>query len=143
MHYRSHVHADVGYGPDRSEAVARLGSLEREGVSFALHSDYALVPVPMHPLTAAWVATTRLSADRTSVLAPGERIGRERALRAVTVDAARALGMDRHVGSLEPGKFADFAVLEEDPFEVPDERLPDIAIWGTVLGGRPRQAVTR
>ena len=51
--------------------------------------------------------------------------------------------MDRHVGSLEPGKFADFAVLEEDPFEVPDERLSDIAIWGTVLGGRPRQAVTR
>lgn len=142
VHYRSHVHADQGYGPDRSEAVARLGSLRREGVTFALHSDYALVPVPMHPLTAVWVATTRLGADGHTVLAPGERIDRESALRAVTVDAARMLGMDRELGSLEPGKQADFAVLEEDPFEVPDERLPEIPIWGTVLGGRMHPAAT-
>jgi len=141
VHYRSQVHADQGYGPDRSEAVARLGSLEREGVTFAIHSDYALVPVPMSPLVGAWVATTRIATDNTTVLAPGERIGRVRAIRAITVDAARMLGMDRHVGSLEPGKFADFAILEDDPFEVAEADLRNVRVWGTALGGRvrPRQ----
>lgn len=135
VHYRSQLHSQQGFGPDRSEATARLGSLEREGVIFALHSDFSLVVVPMHPLTAAWTAVNRIAADGETVVAPGERIGVQRALRAITIDAAYVLGLDRELGSLEVGKAADFAVLDEDPLETPAERLRDIDVWGTVLGG--------
>jgi predicted amidohydrolase YtcJ len=44
------------------------------------------------------------------------------------------------VGSIEVGKFADFAVLAEDPAEVAPQRLKDLEVWGTVLGGRIFQA---
>lgn len=135
VHYRGQLHADQAYGPDRSEAVARLGSLEREGVIFALHSDAQLVMVPLHPLTAAWVAVNRIALDGHTVLAPGERIGVERAMRAITIDAAHVLRLDDKVGSLEPGKFADFAVLDQDPFEIDPMGLRDIPIWGTALSG--------
>lgn len=135
VHFRSQLQSEQGLGPDRAVATARLGSLEREGVIFGLHSDYALVVVPLHPLTAAWIAMTRLGEDGT-VQAPGERIGLERALRAVTIDAAYLLRMEGEVGSLEVGKLADFAILEENPFEVETDRLKDIPIWGTVLAGR-------
>src|SRR6185503_8927369 len=100
VHYRSQLHSEQGFGPDRSEAVARLGSLERAGVPFALHSDFSEVLVPMHPLTAAWAAVNRVALAGKTVVAPGERIGVDRAMRAITVDAAYVIGMERKVGSL-------------------------------------------
>ena len=136
VHYRSLLHGEEGFGPDRAEATARLASLEREGVVFALHSDFSLVLTPIHPLTAAWIAVTRLAFDGETVMAPGERIGLERALRAITIDAAHILGRDREIGSIEVGKLADFTILEDDPFTVPTAGLKDIRVWGTMLGGR-------
>lgn len=135
VHFRGQLHSEHAYGPDRSEAIGRLASLEREGVIFALHSDAQLVMVPMHPLTAAWVAVNRVALDGVTVLGPGERIGVERALRAITIDAAYVLRQDTRIGSLEPGKFADFAILEEDPLTVDPMRLKDIPVWGTALSG--------
>ena len=131
---------EEAYGPDRSEAIGRLGSLEREGVVFALHSDFSLVVVPLHPLTAAWVAVNRVALDGKTVLGPGERIGVHLALRAITIDAAYVLRADDRLGSLEPGKFADFAILEQDPYEVDPMALRDIPIWGTVLSGKKQPA---
>lgn len=135
VHYRSQIHADHGFGPDRAEATARLGSLVRAGATFALHSDYNLVVAPMHPLTAAWIAVNRVAADGVTVMAPGERISVEQALRAVTIDAAFVLRRDHCLGSIEAGKHADFAILEEDPFEVDPMHLRDIRIKGTILAG--------
>jgi len=135
VHYRSQIHADSGFGPDRAEATARLGSLQRAGATFALHSDYNLVVAPMHPLTAAWIAVNRLSIDEETVVAPGERISVDRALRAITVDAAFVLNRDDSLGSIEAGKHADFVVLDDDPYEVDPLNLRDIGISGTILAG--------
>jgi len=59
-------------------------------------------------------------------------------LRAVTVEAARSLGLEDEIGSIRPGKQADFTVLEQDPHAVDPRKLRDIGIWGTVFEGRPR-----
>jgi len=142
VHYRSQIHAQKGFGPDRSEATARLGSLEREGVVFALHSDFSLVVLPMHPLTAVWAAVNRVAADGFTVLAPGERISVERAVRAITIDAAYIVGMERELGSIEVGKQADFTILDADIFETDRMDIRHIPVWGTVLSGRKHPAMT-
>ena len=54
----------------------------------------------------------------------------------VTIDAAYVLGMDAEIGSIEPGKYADFTVLDQDPLAVPPDAIRDIGIWGTVLSGK-------
>jgi predicted amidohydrolase YtcJ len=140
VHYRSLIHADSGFGPDRAEATARLGSLERAGVIFTLHSDFNLVVGPMAPLIAAWVAVNRIAADDATVMAPGERISVDRAMRAITVDAAFVLRRDHEIGSLEAGKLADMAVLADDPYEVDPAALRDVQVKGTILGGVPHPA---
>lgn len=137
VHYRAQLHSDHGFGPDRSEATARLGSLERAGVTFALHSDFNLVVTPLSPLTAAWCAVNRLAADGSTVMAPGERISVDRALRAMTIDAAHVLNRDDRLGSIEVGKYADFTVLDDDPYQVNVEELNRISVHDTVLEGIP------
>ena len=114
-----------------------MGSLERAGVTFALHSDFNLVVTPLQPLLAAWCAVNRVGADGETVLAPGERISVDRTLRAITIDAAHVLARDDRLGSIEAGKLADFTVLDDDPYEVDPMALRDIGVAGTVLGGEP------
>ncbi|MFT7600041.1 MAG: putative amidohydrolase YtcJ [Acidimicrobiales bacterium] len=135
--FRAQMHADAGFGPDRSEATARLGSLERAGAFYALHSDFNLVVSPLSPLLVAEIAATRIGTDGTTVLAPGERISVEAALRAITVDAAYLLNQDQHLGSVEAGKLADFTVLADDPFEVMPDQIGSIDVVDTVVDGVP------
>jgi len=69
------------------------------------------------------------------VLGPAERIAVRDALRAVTIEAAWQNFEESHKGSIEPGKLADFVVLAENPMTIPPERLKDIAVLETIVGG--------
>ena len=100
---------------------------------FSIHSD---APVThLAPLFTAWCAVNRVTASGR-VLGPAERLTVPDALRAVTLGAAFTLKPDTEIGSIETGKRADFAILEDDPDTVDPSALKDIGVWGTVVGGR-------
>ena len=140
IYYWGDQHATITMGPDRANRMDAAGTAQREGVHFSIHSDAPVTP--MAPLFTAWCAVNRQT--RTGmVLGPEERITAEDALYAVTLGAAYTLHMDHLVGSIEPGKFADFAVLEHSPLEVDPEAIRDIGVWGTISGGTPHKAATR
>jgi predicted amidohydrolase YtcJ len=128
------IYAKLGMGPERAHYITRLGALERLGVPLSLHSDLPMAPAA--PLRLASIAASRLTAAG-NVLAPGERITIETALRGITSAAASAIDQQDSIGTIEVGKLADFTVLEQDPFEVAAENIADISIWGTVFGGMP------
>ena len=96
----------------------------------------------MAPLFTAWCATNRLTASGVT-LGPEERISAEAALRAVTLGAAYTLRMDHLVGSIEPGKYADFAILHASPLDVAPEAIRDIKVAGTISGGTFHAAAKR
>ena len=121
----------VGY--ERGSQISRVGSLERAGVRFAVHSDFPMAPAK--PLNNAWVAANRLT-ESGAVMGANERASLDAAIRAITTNAAYVLGLEEEVGSLRWGKRADFTVLEADPYEVGVEALRDIPIWGTVFEGQ-------
>lgn len=127
------MYARRGLGGDRAAVMSRIGSMVRNGIPTSLHSDFTMAPAA--PLTLAWIATNRITAEGT-LMAPEERLTVEQALRAVTIDAAFALRMEQEIGSIVAGKRADFTVLEQDPLKISPKRLKDIPIWGTVFEGR-------
>ncbi len=129
------AYAEEGLGPDRARRISPLGELARAGVPFSLHSDYPMAPA--EPLRLAEVAVTRRALDGR-VWGPEQRVPPELALRGITLEAARSLGLEDEIGSLRPGKRADLTVLGGDPFEVPAEEIGRIPIRATVVGGRLR-----
>lgn len=137
IYYWGDQHRDVTVGPERAARMDACGTALAEGVSFSIHSDSPITP--LGHLRTAWCAVNRVTASG-EVLGPHERIGVPDALRAITIEAARQIKLDADIGSIEAGKLADFAVLEDDPLEVDPMALRDIGVWGTVLGGIPQPA---
>ncbi len=131
--YWGDQHYAVTVGPERAERMNACATALREGVPLAIHSDAPVTP--LGPLFTAWCAVNRRTASGRT-LGEQERIGVADALRTITLGAAYTLGLDGEVGSIETGKRADFAVLEDDPEAVGGERLKDVRVWGTVQGGR-------
>ena len=71
------------------------------------------------------------------MLGPDEALPARDALALYTTRAAFACHRESEIGSLEPGKLADFVVLDQNPLEAEPEQIPGIAVLATVLGGTP------
>ncbi|MBS0581216.1 MAG: amidohydrolase [Proteobacteria bacterium] len=126
-------------GPERMRITEPAGYLARAGARIAYGSDW-----PVDPLN-EWFAL-KVAVTRENDPAAGEKYrGRlgddpglsvEQALTAITANSAYELHADREVGTLEAGKFADFIVLDRDPFAIPPAQLADVKVRRTVVGGR-------
>jgi hypothetical protein len=136
--FYAHNRAEINekhIGVDRAHAAARLGLIVDAGVCCAMHTDTPVAPP--RPLQEMSIAVNRTSCEtKDLVLAPCERISAYQALKMKTIDAAQVLDLDGLIGSIEPGKLADFTILYENPLEVESKDLASISIWGTVLGGK-------
>ena len=137
--YWGDQHHDLTVGPERARRLEAAATAAREGVSFSLHSDANVTPLGQ--LHVMWCAVNRVTPSGR-ILGEHERISAERALQAVTLDAAYQLHLDREFGTIECGKAADFTVLGDDPLAVDPMALRDIPVWGTVIGGLPFAAAS-
>ncbi len=131
--YWGDEHYRLTVGPERALRMNACRTALDTGVPMAIHSDAPVTP--LGPLFTAWAAVNRITASgRTQ--GEHEKIAVSEALRAITIGAAYTLHMDDEVGSIEVGKKADFAVMEEDPRDMSGDALKDAVVWGTVQGGR-------
>lgn len=134
VHYWGVAMRDEVFGEEKAQLLDRCGSCEKAGVGFTIHSDFMVTdPVPLHMIEMA--VTRKTWKEPGYVLAPGERIPVETAIRAVTSEAAWQLNSEHEVGSLEPGKLADFVILDEDPRSVEVDTIKDIDVLETWLDG--------
>ena len=120
-------------GPERAARLSPAGSALAAGVPFTFHQDTPVLPPDM--LETMWCAAVRRTRDGI-ILGAEERISALEALRAVTVRAAWQYFQEEHRGSIAPGKWADFAVLDGDPLACSPEALRRLRVLATVAEGR-------
>lgn len=114
VYYWGDRHRDIFLGPERAARISPLAEADQLGLLFTLHADSPVVPY--YPLQLVWNAVYRQTASGQQ-LGQDQAVTVERALRAVTVDAARQLGVAEEVGILRPGMKADLVWLDRDPRE--------------------------
>lgn len=123
---------DTFYGPEGYEFLAPVKSLIDAGVRVAVETHSAGPPDLLFRHMPALV--TRTAAGRTST--PEEGVDRVVALKMFTYSNAESMLAEDYIGSLEPGKFADFTVLLNNWLEGPDSELGNNKVIMTVVGGK-------
>ena len=116
---------------DRSEPYAEW---LKNGIMFAGGSD-GPISYYAEPLLEIYGEVTRGS-QWGGRLGPDQGISRADAIRSVTINGAYTTFEEGVKGSIEPGKYADFVVLSGDILKVPAEKIRDLHVLTTVLGGK-------
>jgi predicted amidohydrolase YtcJ len=117
-----------------------LRDWQRGGVKVAINTDHMHGADPNHslnpfnPLLTMYTAVTRKT-EHGTVFAPEQGVSRLDALRMMTLDAAYLSFDEKKKGSLEVGKLGDLAVLSEDYLGCAEERIKEIKVRTTVVGG--------
>ncbi|RAV30494.1 amidohydrolase [Sinomicrobium soli] len=136
----THATSDMYWVKDRlgekrsREAYAYKNLLDEAGV-IALGTDFPVEQV--NPFLTFYAAVARKDTEGypEGGFQPENALSREEALKGMTIWAAYSNFEDEEKGSIEPGKLADFVILDRDIMEVPEEGLPGTEVEGTFLGG--------
>ncbi len=134
VHYMGDEYA-APLGPDRASRISPLGELSKKGGIVTIHSDAPLAPP--NPLLAASRHVTRETLSG-GIYQPDQALTPHDALEAITLDAAKALGLGDELGSIAIDKIADFTILDANPLEMDAKDWPTIGVWGVVLDGEKR-----
>lgn len=119
-------------GKDRENDISPVKSLLDKGVVVALATDN--VPVSLfYPM---WQVLKRQSLWTKEIISEDQIITRENALRCATINGAKFAFEEDLKGSLEPGKYADFAILSNDPLTCPIDEIKEIKSLATYVGGK-------
>lgn len=123
-------------GPERAKTTYAFASLLDAGAHVAFGSDWPVAPPT--PLQGIYAAVTRrtLDGEHPEGWVPAQKVSVEQALAAYTMDAARAGFAEAQVGSLTPGKLADFVVIDRDLTNIDPATIGDARVLLTVVDGQ-------
>jgi predicted amidohydrolase YtcJ len=125
------------FGPQRSLRLNPFKSFRAKGMTWANGSDYGVTPFPAR--YGIWAAIAReplLGVYGQDPFGRAESVDVRAALRAVTIWAARQMFLEKKIGSVEVGKYADLAVWDRDFYSVPTADIKDAKCLMTIFDGR-------
>lgn len=124
-------YADEALAGEREETQNPSRSLLDHGIRVSYGSDAG----PYGPLAVIFAAVTRTGWNSV-VHGPGEAVSIREAIAMHTLEPAWFTFDEKERGSIEPGKVADFVVLDRDPLSIEPERIPELKVQCTIIGGQ-------
>ncbi len=127
--------AESVIGSERIKTTYAFRTLLDTGAKLSFGSDWYVAP-PI-PLAGIYAAVTRRTLDDKNPdgWVPQQKMTVQEALRAYTIDAAFTSFEEKYKGSIEPGKLADFVILDRDITQIPQEEIRDVKVLKTIVGG--------
>jgi len=128
--------AEKRIGHERARWSYAWRSLLEAGAPLAFGTDWPVAP--LDPLLGVYAAVTRATLDGKHPLGwfPEQRLSVEQALRAYTQGSAYAAFDEKEKGTIAPGKLADIVVLSDDLFGIPPDKIKEVHVLITIVGGR-------
>jgi predicted amidohydrolase YtcJ len=121
-------------GPERAKTSYPWSEFLDNGIPLAFGTDYPVEPIT--PFRGIYAAVTRMNEAGTKSYFPGQKLTIEQALAAYTTGSAYAQFAEKEKGTLAPGMFADFVVLDCDLTKVPPPEILKTRVLRTVVGGK-------
>ena len=137
----THATSDMGWAKDRlgDERIRwayAYKNLMKQNGWIANGTDFPIENIsPIYTFYAA-VARKDLKGNPPGGFLPENALSREEALRSITIWAARADRWEDKIGSLEPGKNADFVIVDKDIMQINEDEIPLSRVISTYLSGK-------
>ncbi len=125
------------FGPERSQHLMPLATYRRNGMIFTGGSDYGVTPLAAR--YGLWASVARKPLKGLYGPHPfgmQEAVDVHTALKSYTIWAARQIFAEKETGSIEPGKWADLAVWDRNPYGVPTGELEEMRCMMTLFKGK-------
>jgi len=123
-------------GHDRATRTYAFRTFLDHGVRLAFGTDWDVAP--LNPMLGLYAAVTRetLNGKNPKGWFPGQKLTVAEAVEAYTMGSAYAEFQEREKGSITPGKLADMVLLDADIFLISPERIRDVKVLKTIVGGK-------
>jgi predicted amidohydrolase YtcJ len=130
------AYRDSIFGPARAEFMIPCGAAHKAALQFSVHSDNPAAGLPLNPLRHVQIQLERRCVADASIIGAQQAVDLDTALRAITINPARHIGMEHMLGTLDIGKEADLTILEDDPFKTALNAINSIKVSETWLAGQ-------
>jgi len=119
-------------GRERTDKILPLKAAENNSLIFSLHADQPMFE--SNPLSLLHTAVNRKTRDG-KIVGKSNKISVEQGLKSLTINAAWQIKMENKIGSIKPGKYADFVIIDQNPMMVDPEKIKDIHVLQTIVSG--------
>jgi predicted amidohydrolase YtcJ len=128
--------AESRIGHDRSSRTYAFRTFLDHGVRLAFGTDWDVAP--LNPMLGLYAAVTRATLDGKNPNGwfPEQKLTVTEAVEAYTMGSAYAEFQEKEKGSITPGKLADMVLLSDDIFSISPEKIREVKVEKTILGGK-------
>ena len=128
--------AESRIGHDRASRTYAFRTFLDHGVRLAFGTDWSVAP--LNPMFGVYAAVTRATLDGKNPNGwfPEQKLTVTEAVEAYTMGSAYAEFQEDEKGSITPGKLADLVVLSDDIFNIAPEKIRDVKVVNTIVGGQ-------